>query len=81
MQIKYTCKDCHAKLQDGDLLSAPNPFEPAESNIWGCPKCKGVDCFTRACEEEDCWQDATCGTPYTGGYKWSCYKHKPASEA
>ena len=28
-----------------------------------------------ACQEPECSQRASCGYPYTGGYKWTCHDH------
>jgi hypothetical protein len=59
-----------------DLLTAINPFDP-EDIIRSCPLCKSIDAARVACDEPDCWRDASCGTPVPNGYRQTCGKHRP----
>jgi hypothetical protein len=47
------CTDCRWVGVDSEVLRAPNPFTPVEE-LWGCPKCHGVNTMVRACEIEGC---------------------------
>ncbi len=77
---KWTCDECRERLYSHQLLRAKNPFNPDE-DISGCPECKSIDRFTNACEEMDCWRDATCGTPFgKSGYKRHCHEHPPTEQ-
>jgi len=59
-----------------DALYAPNPFDESDKLI-GCPLCKSVNSLVQACDDHDCWDEATCGTPTDGGYRMTCGKHAP----
>lgn len=58
-----------------ETLSASNPFGLGE--IYACPKCKKVQEFKMACDEPNCWEPASCGTPIPNGYRETCGKHMP----
>lgn len=74
---KWTCDQCDWQGSQHQMLHSYNPFSP-EEEIYGCPECKGVACFTQACEEPDCWAEATAGTPYGDKqYKRHCHRHGP----
>ena len=73
---KWVCDECDWRGQSEHLLRAQNPFA-VNDDIVGCPHCKEVNSMTMACDELDCWQQATCGTPTEGGYRQTCYRHKP----
>jgi hypothetical protein len=73
---KVTCKQCDWQGMSDDLLTAINPFDP-EDIITGCPDCKCIDDARIACDEPDCWRDASCWTPTTDGYRQTCSKHRP----
>ena len=58
-------------------LSAPDPFNSGDM-IYACPECKDAgDPPVRACDEIDCWEKATCGTPVDDErrYVHVCSKH------
>ena len=75
--MKLFCDECGWKGNTFDLLSAPHPFL-VNVDINGCPDCKEVNSFTRACDEDLCWHEASSGTPTTdGGYKFHCHHHPP----
>jgi hypothetical protein len=75
MTNRFKC-DCGWKSTEGEVLIAPHPFDP-EYTVDGCPKCKDVNCFTWVCDEPDCWEDTTCGTPTKEGYRRTCSDHIP----
>ena len=61
-----------------ETLTAEHPFISCET-IRGCPKCKTPQDFFLACDEPECWQKATCGTPTVSGYRQTCHQHVPSS--
>jgi hypothetical protein len=75
---KVLCEDfrCgwHGVLSES--LTAAHPFIAGET-IRGCPKCKTLQDFLAACDEPECWQAATCGTPTPKGYRQTCFQHLP----
>ena len=74
---RWSCKNCGEISLEPALLTAPNPFDPADT-ISGCPNCKSVEGFDEICDEPDCLQHAGCGFPAGpefGGYRRTCYKH------
>ena len=73
---KLVCNDCGWKGTEDQLLTGRNPFATSEL-IYGCPQCKGIECYRSACEEIDCWEEDTCGTPTETGYKRTCHNHTP----
>lgn len=74
---KQAC-DCKVPWRgtSDEVLRAPNPFDPADE-LWGCPKCKAVECLYLVCDEPGCWEHSTCGTPTPAGYRSTCGKHMP----
>lgn len=75
MANKCICMECDFQGTFSEVLEAPNPFDPAET-IQGCPMCKAVDGTLRtACHETGCWREATCGSNFPDGYRWTCYQH------
>lgn len=42
-----------------------------------CPVCKSNDEFFNVCDEPECKNEATSGTPTPNGYRSTCYKHAP----
>jgi hypothetical protein len=73
--VKTICENCSWQGEVHELLTASNPFD--DSTIWGCPRCKSVDCFVRACDALECWAQSECGTPTPDGYRFTCSAHKP----
>ena len=75
---KVVCNESRCKWhgEANEMLSAPSPFESGEM-IYACPKCKEIGSVVTACDEPDCWSEATCGTPTDNGYRQTCYKHMP----
>jgi hypothetical protein len=78
--MKCTCTErrCGWKGMDTDVLSSANPFIPEET-IYACPLCREIGSVVYACDEPECWQPVTCGTPVNGGYRQTCGKHAPRS--
>ena len=75
--VKYTCEECGWNGTEGQVLRAPNPFADDTETMIGCPDCREPNSMRRSCEHKDCWQAAGCGTKHSGGYAWTCYKHRP----
>lgn len=73
---KLLCEGCNWHGPQSEMLTAPNPFDPAGA-INGCPKCKSVECLVVACDEPDCWRETSCGTPTPTGYRRTCGEHRP----
>ena len=78
---RWRCNECNEISLEVDLLLAPNPFNPDEDTIVGCPLCLAVDRFGEICDEPGCESGASCGFPTKdGGYRRTCYKHKEAAK-
>jgi hypothetical protein len=74
------CTDCRWVGVDSEVLRAPNPFTPVEE-LWGCPKCHGVNTMVRACEIEGCNEVGSIGDfGRDGVYRITCHKHAPWRE-
>ena len=58
-----------------NALEDENPFEENDELI-ACPACKQMS-IMEACDEPDCWESTTCGTPTETGYRRTCSKHRP----
>lgn len=72
---KWRCTECDHICTEATMLEAPNPFCDTAA-VHGCPECKAVEQFTRACDIEGCAQDASCGGPSNDGiYRITCGKH------
>jgi hypothetical protein len=68
------CRECEWIGETTQLLQAENPFELGDT-LYGCPKCRSVNCFIRLCDEQGCTRDASCGWPSEEGYRQTCGKH------
>lgn len=76
--MKWQCTSCDEIWLESELLSAPNPFEPAAGPITGCPHCKEVNCFRTICDWTGCKRESSSGTPLADGrYVWRCWDHRP----
>lgn len=82
MTTKQVCgnRRCGWHGSSDDVLIAPSPFYPTDI-LWACPWCKVVNETYTACDEPDCWEPATCGTPTQSGYRSTCGKHIPEPPA
>lgn len=74
MKVLCSVRRCNWHGDLDEILLAQNPFEPEES-LQGCPKCSEVNTIRVACDEPDCWQEATCGWPSPSGYRRTCGEH------
>lgn len=74
-QSKYTCKGCSCRMFYNELLTAKSPFDA--TMIFACWKCKDIDNFDLACDQDQCWENVSCGTPSSKGYRNTCGKHAP----
>ena len=61
-----------------DILRAPSPF--SDDILIACPKCKEVGSLIVACDETECWKEATCGTPTADDYRMTCFDHRPIDD-
>lgn len=78
MKVVCNVRQCNWKGTQDQILNAPHPFTEGE-RVYGCPHCEEIDSIVGACDEPDCWEIATCGTPTIAGYRRTCYKHAPVS--
>ena len=77
-KARWLCGGCGHVCYDKLILTAPNPFDAGDT-VNGCPECKAVDSFTRACGHDGCLSEASVGTPGAFGFRyvWTCWKHSP----
>ena len=73
---KTICNDCVWRGDDLELLREENPFEKNDF-LYACPNCKSIFGLRVACDEPECWNEVTCGTPTPNGYRQTCGKHAP----
>lgn len=71
---RLQCRECRAVLALADLMVSPHPFRRGET-VEGCPRCREILDAVRLCDEGDCREEATCGTPTGQGYRWMCGPH------
>ena len=76
VEQKFRCTECYWRGIGAEVLSADNPFDPGDS-VSGCPKCNGINTMSMLCEQDGCWDEATCGNPSKRGYMHTCGKHQP----
>jgi hypothetical protein len=79
MKVKCHERHCNWQGYEDEILVAEHPFG-YEGAIIGCPKCKSIATIDYVCDEQGCWEVATCGTPSIDGYRHTCLKHKPVEE-
>lgn len=74
---KVTCSNisCDWHGDRNDALQAPDPFLVGNV-LFACPRCCEQTVVT-ACDEPDCWEQDTIGTPTPTGYRRTCSKHEP----
>lgn len=74
----FRCADyrCGWIGTESEMLTAPNPFDP-EDTLCGCPLCREVNNLRSCCDEPECFEPDTCGTPTPEGYRRTCGKHLP----
>lgn len=80
MQRKVKCSErsCGWHGTEAEVLTAPNPFDPADT-LTGCPQCKGLETVIYACDEPGCRAAASCGTVTPDGYRSTCGEHVPSA--
>ncbi len=71
---KVKCGECSWKGENREILESPNPFD-TEEQIQGCPQCKSVDSICTICDEDNCWDEVSCGTSTPDGYRNTCSDH------
>ncbi len=75
-QAKVACEwKCGWHGYYDDVLRAPDPFNLG-SELIACPKCRDQSLHS-CCDEPECWEQDTCGTPAPNGYRRTCGKHVP----
>ena len=76
MNEEYVCtnRECNWKGFEGDVLKAPNPFEPKEE-MFACPDCRDYESLYPACQIDGCWNMAIAGVKTDSGYKRLCRDH------
>lgn len=83
IQQKTFCRECGWKGMSNDLFEV---FYEVTTRAYGettiaisvCPDCGECEStVSMACDNIDCWQPATCGTPTDEGYTWTCGRHNP----
>ena len=81
MNHKVVCTEgrCDWHGWDWEMLSAPDPFNDGDT-ISACPACREINSVVVACDEPECWKEATCGMPTKAGYRQTCGKHRPREE-
>jgi hypothetical protein len=77
---KVVCeaRRCGWHGMDDKALRAPSPF--SDDILIACPKCKEVGSLIVACDETECWKEATCGTPTADDYRMTCFDHRPIDD-
>ena len=78
MSERWICEECDWVGTDGDLLSAPDPFNEG-CLIYACPTCHLMT-ISRACDVDGCKFLASCGEPTENGYVFTCSRHAPGAE-
>ena len=75
---RVVCSCCGWRGSSSDIRSAPSPFDPKDT-LYACPVCRQIE-LRGTCDEPDCWDEDTCGTPTPDGYRRTCYTHMPQGE-
>ena len=76
---KLRCQNrrCDWRGTEDDSLKAPNPFNPENDILIGCPDCKDVNNLQVCCDEPGCWEAVSMGVPTPDGYRNTCYAYRP----
>lgn len=75
---RWRCVECDTVMNTGAIIQFPDPEE--EGNSWAiCPNCRSAESFERLCDEPECPNTASCGTPVQDErrYVHTCYEHRP----
>jgi hypothetical protein len=72
----WRCRDCGTISLEHELLTAPSPFNPADSLV-ACPECRQCqEGFDPVCDEPGCEEIAEFGWPDgSGQYRFTCSQH------
>jgi hypothetical protein len=72
---KCRCSECRwiGFAQEIDKVK-----DQKSDDAWSvCPNCRTPEHILVCCDEEDCWEQLTCGSPTPDGYRSTCGKHQP----
>jgi hypothetical protein len=72
---RRVCKECGWQGTTTEVLEGKSPFDNAVLD--GCPLCFAVNSMRTTCDEPDCWEPDTMGTPTPDGYRRTCWDHRP----
>jgi hypothetical protein len=75
-ELQFRCRCDKWQGVPSEMLTAPHPFIDGDTMLF-CPVCKSNDEFFNVCDEPECKNEATSGTPTPNGYRSTCYKHAP----
>lgn len=80
MTAKYVCTNssCRWHGEDTEILTAPDPFNEG-CTLQACPECREQS-LTAGCDEPQCRDEATCGTPTPDRYRVTCSRHRPKGD-
>lgn len=72
---KVFCTECGWHGTAAEIDRVQDPRSPEVWNV--CPKCRTPEHIVTACDQPECWQPASCGTPTAEGYRQTCGDHMP----
>lgn len=78
---RMLCENCGWFGLSSSLRTAPNPWDPENVAILGCPNCLQVTDLHVACYRTGCTNRASIGTPTKAGYVVSCAVHAPKDQS
>jgi hypothetical protein len=78
MSERYICNECYAHVEEGQQLTAPDPFRPGDMLV-ACPECREVNALRLCCDAPGCWSMVVAGTPTATGYRRTCHEHLPTT--
>jgi hypothetical protein len=79
MADRYLCRDCGWTSDEGEPGTLSLIPLGIDRILTVCPDCREVETtLARACDEPGCDQEASMGTPVPGGYRSTCWQHRPA---
>lgn len=75
--VRLACDNwrCQWRGNSNTVLRAPDPFNTG-CELLACPNCREQKIRT-CCDEPECWEQDTCGTPTLTGYRRTCGRHRP----
>lgn len=72
---RYRCEDCDTIVTEDEVVKVPTTKPGSKVVWWVCPHCDTAEGLARICDESDCAELATIGTPTPDGYKQLCRQH------